>query len=1042
MPTFAFAARTLGMTPLRRVGGSLRHAVLAALLAVALASIAAPAGANGFGGKVDPALAAVAAGASSSTPLHAIVYGSNLAAANTALGPGMTVRQPLGEIGGESVTIPAGNLSQLTAQAGVDYVALDRDIALTGNVTRPSLDGKSLLTQYPVADGAVSVWKQGYTGQNVGVAVIDSGVTSTSDFTNPNRVEQDKLQGQQDGSLNDPYGHGTFVAGVVGGYGLDGHFIGIAPQAKINAINISRPDGVRTSDVIAALLWVLQNYQGKHIGVVNLSLTETTPSSYLSSPLDAVVERLWRAGVVVVVSAGNKGPGTTSYAPANDPFVISVGATDTNGTVDPTDDTVASFSSSGVTQDGIYKPDLLAPGRRIGSVLPAGTVLDGEAPSSARLQAGYVQMSGTSFSAPQVSGAVALLLQERPNLTPDQIKLLLTETATPVTGSRVGELNIAAALAAPAPSAAAAAQSFTQARWGSTPPPVSFAPLPPPTTPAPPLVTVPQPKPPVPNGGPQPSAANPTATTCNPCVQAVAAETAASALPATTQPNNLAQAWEKAAQAWENVPSWQRAAADWLKATRIYESASTYDKASNDAAKSAVDYEKSAAWDKTAAWDDGAGAWEAAAADYQKTAAWDKAAAAWDSAEDDWAGVNGATAIATDAASGATDWQKFAAAQEAQIKAQQQLGQHPNGDAYDKAGQAWNASATDDSLAGQGQLASAAWDGAAVDWDTAAQLYRSQQNTNKALAEQSLAALDYDAAASAWDAAGAPSSATTAWAGAAADWQQVANAADQTANSSQGHAGQSHNANDYAKAAQAFDAAQADWQNQAAAGELAATDYDKTAAWDKGGAAFDQVAGQWNSYGNDAQQGAQDWTSAGNATAAATDAAAVTAAGVNRAADEQRSGDAWSSFGNLQNAANEYQRAGDDYAKTAAWDGAAKAYELSAAAWDKTAAWDHGAAEWEKAAAAWDTDGTWDSAGADWDNAANDWSNQLQLGNASNDLNNAGDEWARAGEWDKASFDWTLAATENPTVAWATPDVASNAWQGAAGAWFDSYAWN
>jgi len=153
--------------------------------------------------------------------------------------------------------------------------------------------------------------------------VIDSGVTKVDDLSG--RVVQVPLPGQVKTSLDDTYGHGTFVAGVAAGKSANGSYAGIAPGATIYALNLSRPDGIRSSDVMSALFWVLQNAKAKHIGVVNLSLSEGVDSSYATSSLDDVVELLWRRGIVVVVSSGNDGPGTTSHAPGNDPFAITVG---------------------------------------------------------------------------------------------------------------------------------------------------------------------------------------------------------------------------------------------------------------------------------------------------------------------------------------------------------------------------------------------------------------------------------------------------------------------------------------------------------------------------------------------------------------------------------------------------------------------------------------------------------------------------------------------------------------------------------------------
>jgi serine protease AprX len=203
---------------------------------------------------------------------------------------------------------------------------------------------------------------------------------------------------------------------------------------------------VYTSDVIAGLQWVLANHARLGIRVVSLSLSETAPSSARASALDAVVDQLWRRGVLVVTSAGNLGPGTVVFAPANDPLAITVGALDPRDTRATADDAAAAFSSSGTTLDGATKPELLAPGRHVVSVLPAESTLGRLAPAANRVAPGYAMMSGTSFAAPQVAAAAAILLQAHPGWTPDQVKWLLARAARPVRGS-AGALDLVRALA-------------------------------------------------------------------------------------------------------------------------------------------------------------------------------------------------------------------------------------------------------------------------------------------------------------------------------------------------------------------------------------------------------------------------------------------------------------------------------------------------------------------------------------------------------------------------------------------------------------------
>jgi serine protease AprX len=222
------------------------------------------------------------------------------------------------------------------------------------------------------------------------------------------------------------------VAGIIAGKGSEsnGKYIGVAPKANLLNVRVADDQGMLyESDVVDSLQWVYNNKDKYNIRVVNLSLNSTVAQSYHTSPLSAAVEILWFNGIVVVVSAGNNGTGTI-FPPANDPFVITVGATDDRGTVSTADDTMATFSAYGITESGFAKPDLVAPGRMIIGLLPDNDKLNmGRSHSSNRLDTTYFKMSGTSVSAPMVSGAVAILLQDEPNLTPDQVKYRLMATA-------------------------------------------------------------------------------------------------------------------------------------------------------------------------------------------------------------------------------------------------------------------------------------------------------------------------------------------------------------------------------------------------------------------------------------------------------------------------------------------------------------------------------------------------------------------------------------------------------------------------------------
>jgi serine protease AprX len=309
---------------------------------------------------------------------------------------------------------------------------------------------------------AERVWGR-TTGEGVGVAVIDTGIAGDMpDFRRSaadrrSRVIATAVTNPCAREATDNYGHGTHVAGLIAGNGLNlrqedpayGKHMGIAPEANLISVKVADEDGSTTVlDVIYGLQFAVDRKDELGIRVINLSLSSTVAESYRTDPLDAAVEQAWFSGLVVIAAAGNEGSSgdAVDYAPANDPYVITAGAVEDRGTRTIADDKLASWSSRGTTQDGIKKPNVLAPGVSLTATVPPGGYLQKlcrECVTDYR----YFTMSGTSMSSAVVSGVVALLLEEHPEWTPNQVKGALASTLVNVPGTG-GEVNVQRALAA------------------------------------------------------------------------------------------------------------------------------------------------------------------------------------------------------------------------------------------------------------------------------------------------------------------------------------------------------------------------------------------------------------------------------------------------------------------------------------------------------------------------------------------------------------------------------------------------------------------
>jgi serine protease AprX len=285
------------------------------------------------------------------------------------------------------------------------------------------------------------------SGRGVGVAVVDTGIAGDlPDFYTggQSRVIASAVTNPCAKNATDNVGHGTHVAGLIAGNSLNypglrrllGRYMGIAPRANLISVKVSDDDGDTTVlDVINGLQFVVDNKDALGIRVVNLSLSSSVAESYRTDPLDAAVEAAWFSGIVVVAAAGNDGdaPGAVSYAPGNDPFVITAGALDDRGSTRLDDDVLASWSSRGTTQDGVQKPEVLAPGNRLVAALAPKSDFE-RLCRRCVVAKNYFRLSGTSMSSAVVSGVAALVIQANPGMTPNQVKGAILSTRRQVPG--------------------------------------------------------------------------------------------------------------------------------------------------------------------------------------------------------------------------------------------------------------------------------------------------------------------------------------------------------------------------------------------------------------------------------------------------------------------------------------------------------------------------------------------------------------------------------------------------------------------------------
>jgi len=400
------------------------------------------------------ALAAAPGGAAS--PAHHYIVEAQSAPTATRLvrNVGGRVARSLPIINAVMADLTPGQATALKRDGAQVYE--DRAVKVSGNATSTTNSpGETYVATVngaasPPEIGATGLQLAGTTGAGVVIAVLDTGMST---YAHPydydgwsGRVIQEVDFAASNGATGwanvvDGYGHGTQITSVMGSAAKDvaGLPYGVAPGAQFIIVRAFNANGSGSySSVISGLNWIVAHQAKYNIRIVNLSLGATPQSTYWNDPLNQAVMKAWQAGIVVVAAAGNAGPAAqTIEVPGNVPYIITVGAMTDNYTPwNSSNWKLASFSSTGPTYEGFVKPEILAPGGHVIGTMPNNTnqttTLTSEIFGSAVVNpVTLFPLSGTSQAAAVTSGAVALLLQSQPSLTPDQVKCKLMASAQP-----------------------------------------------------------------------------------------------------------------------------------------------------------------------------------------------------------------------------------------------------------------------------------------------------------------------------------------------------------------------------------------------------------------------------------------------------------------------------------------------------------------------------------------------------------------------------------------------------------------------------------
>ncbi len=383
--------------------------------------------------------------------IRVIVQGQSTQDAAAAVAArGGTVESEISIINAVIATIAQDRLEQLQADGRIVRVTPDRSVELADKTDYSRSRREPVDVEFTKAIGAKPVWQSGDLGNSITVAVLDTGIDPRfTELRSTPHGRGDRFLAYYDAisdrlyqrpyllrSPGDPNGHGTHVAGIIANSTYeqdDREYRGVAPAANLVAVRVLNEDGAGTyADVLRGIEWVVQHKDQYKIRVLNISMYAVPIAPYWADPYNLAVMAAWNAGIVVVASVGNTGPSPMSVGvPGNTPYIITVGAfTDARTPEDFGDDYIPEFSAAGPTLDAFTKPDVIAPGAHIVSLMYPTASIRQDNPDSS-MDVHYFEMSGSSMATAVVSGVSALVLGEDRHLTPDEVKYRIMQTARP-----------------------------------------------------------------------------------------------------------------------------------------------------------------------------------------------------------------------------------------------------------------------------------------------------------------------------------------------------------------------------------------------------------------------------------------------------------------------------------------------------------------------------------------------------------------------------------------------------------------------------------